>query len=98
MDHEILCQTLSAMGVTSVEWFRSYLSHRSQVVGVNNTSSDFRKIICRVPQSSILGPLLFLCYVNDMSMSISSECKLMLYAEDSTLHYSQVFKHPFIKN
>ena len=46
------------------------------------------KITCGVPQGSILGPLLFLCYVNDMSMSISGECKLMLYADDSAILYS----------
>ena len=88
VDHEILCQKLSVMGVVSVEWFRSYLSDRTQMVNVNNTSSDFQKITCGVPQGSILGPLLFLCYVNDMSMSISGECKLMLYADDSAILYS----------
>ena len=88
VDHEILCQKLSVMGVVSVEWFRSYLSDRTQMVTVNNTSSDFKKITCGVPQGSILGPLLFLCYVNDMSMSISGECKLVLYADDSAILYS----------
>ena len=85
---ESLCQKLSAMGVVSVEWFRSYLSDRTQMVNVNNTSSDFQKITCGVPQGSILCPPLFPCYVNDMSMSISGECKLMLYADDSAILYS----------
>ena len=58
------------------------------MVNVNNTSSDFQKITCGVPQGSILGPLHFLCYVNDMSRSISGECKLMLYADDSAILYS----------
>ena len=88
VDLEILCQKLSVIGVVSVEWFRSYLSDRTQMVNVNNTSSDFQKITCGVPQGSILGPLLFLCYVNDMSMSISGECKLMLYADNSAILYS----------
>ena len=87
VDHKILCQKLSAMGVVSVAWFRSYLSDRTQMVNVNYTSSDFQKITCGVLQGSILGPLLFLCYVNDMSMSISGECKLMLYADDSAILY-----------
>ena len=82
------------MGVVSVEWFRSYLSDRTQMVSVNNTSSDVQKITCGVPQGSILGPLLFLCYVNDMSMSISSECKLVLYADASTILYSH--KDPLV--
>ena len=47
VDHEILFQKLSAIGVVSVEWFRSYLSDRTQIVNVNNNSSDFQKITCR---------------------------------------------------
>ena len=76
------------MGVESVEWFRSYLSNRTQCVSVNNTMSQFEEIACGVPQGSILGPLLFLCYVNDMSTSISSKCKLILYADDSAILFS----------
>ena len=44
VDHEILCQKLRAMGVVFVEWFHFYLSDRTQMVNVNNTSSDFQKI------------------------------------------------------
>ena len=51
----------------------SYLSNRSQVVHVNKTESDPSLVTCGVPQGSILGLLLFLCYVNDMEISISSE-------------------------
>ena len=69
--------------MVSVEWFRSYLSDRTQIVNVNNTSSDFQKMTCGVPQGSTLGPLLFLCYVNDMS--ICGECKLILYADNSAI-------------
>ena len=76
------------MGVKSVEWFRSYLSGRTQAIHVNNTVSDFDNIVCGVPQGSTLGPLLFLCYVNDMSISISESCKLILYADDSAILYS----------
>ena len=45
-------------------------------------------ISCGVPQGSILGPLLFLCYINDMSISISKQCKLILYADDSAILFS----------
>ena len=70
------------------DMFESYLSGRNQFVQVNDTTSDSSPITCGVPQSSILGPLLFLCYVNDMEISISSECKLLLYADDSAILYS----------
>ena len=65
-----------------------YLSNRNQVVCVNNSQSDPPLVICGVPQGSILGPLLFLCYVNDMEISISSEIKLLLYADDSAILFS----------
>ena len=55
---------------------------------MNDTESDPLLVTCGVPQGSILGPLLFLCYINDMELSISSECKLLLYADDSAILYS----------
>ena len=64
------------MGVGSVDCFMSYLSGRNHFVQVNGNLSDSSPITCDVPQGSILGPLLFVCYVNDMTFRISSECKL----------------------
>ena len=83
VDHVILCKKLEAMGIASVDWFRSYLSNRTQLVSVNQVESDPLNVTCGVPQGSILGPLLFLCYVNDMASSV--DCKLLLYADDSAL-------------
>ena len=88
VDHDILCKKLKAMGIKSVDWFRSYLSNRNQIANVNDTESDPSLVTCGVPQGSILGPLLFLCYINDMELSISSECKLLSYADDSAILYS----------
>ena len=64
------------------------MSDRTQSVHVNDAKSDFRSVVCGVPQGSILGPLLFLAYINDMSTSISSFCKLILYADDSAILFS----------
>ena len=73
VDHLILCEVLRAMGVGSVDWFMSYLSGRNQFVQVNANLSDSSPITCGVPQDSILGSLLFLCYVNDMIIGINPE-------------------------
>ena len=83
VDFEILLSKLRIMGVKSTDWFRSYLTGRRQCVNVNGTDSEFLNVTCGVPQGSILGPTLFLCYVNDMSISL--KCKLSLYADDSAL-------------
>ena len=82
-DHSILLRKLSKMGITSVDWFRSYLSDRRQCVQVGDVCSSFLDIKCGVPQGSILGPTLFLCYINDMAMVL--KCHLALYADDSAL-------------
>jgi len=88
VNHSILCEKLSAMGIGSVEWFSSYLSERQQIVNINDVSSSSLPIKCGVPQGSILGPLLFLCYINDMSISINPDCRLLLYADDSAILFS----------
>jgi hypothetical protein len=88
VDHYILCSKLQIMGVKSTKWFEFYLTDRKQKVSVNGTESNCLTVTCGVPQGSILGPLLFLYYVNDMSISISSDCKLLLYADDSTILFS----------
>ena len=87
VDHEILCSKLECMGIDA-SWFQSYLTNRSQVVKCGGSFSESREITCGVPQGSILGPLLFLCYVNDMSISIDDDCKLILYADDSAILFS----------
>ena len=88
VNHDILCDKLKLMGLESVQWFRSYLSDRNQVVNINNVTSPPLNITCGVPQGSILGPLLFLSYVNDMIISIDPDCKLILYADDSAILFS----------
>jgi hypothetical protein len=83
VDHGVLIQKLSAMGVSSLDWFRSYLGDREQCTHVKGVDSPFLGVTCGVPQGSILGPTLFLCYVNDMPVSLN--CNLVLYADVSAL-------------
>jgi hypothetical protein len=85
VDHKILLYKLSAMGMSqkTVKWFEDYLTGRTQLVAVGEILSKPCKITCGVPQGSILGPLLFLIYVNDMPAA--TNCELLLYADDSAL-------------
>ena len=83
VDHKMLCKKLEAMGIDFTKWFESYLKGRKQMVIANETCSEMGTVTCGVPQGSILGPLLFLCYINDMPISV--KCKLLLYADDSAL-------------
>uniref|UniRef100_A0A671TKH7 Reverse transcriptase domain-containing protein n=1 Tax=Sparus aurata TaxID=8175 RepID=A0A671TKH7_SPAAU len=85
VNHDILTSKLQCMGFSNLalKWFLSYLTDRTQVCDVEVTLSEPQSIVCGVPQGSILGPLLFLLYINDMSAVV--HCKLLLYADDSAL-------------
>ena len=86
VDHDILLYKLSQYGIRghSNNFFRSYLSNRSQYTTINDTNSSKKNITCGVPQGSVLGPVLFLLYVNDLSQAIRHGTA-RLFADDTNI-------------
>jgi len=86
--HSGLLLKIKSIGIggTLFNWFESYLSNRTQRVVLDGASSDTKVIQCGVPQGSVLGPLLFLIYVNDLCDDLSSTG--YLFADDATLFNS----------
>ena len=89
INHGILIKKLECYGVRglALEWFTDYLSNRKQCVFYNSIMSDFKDVSCGVPQGSILGPLLFIIYINDIQ-KCSNLFKFILFADDTNLFAS----------
>ena len=88
VNHNILLRKLSFYGIrnSNLKWFHSYLSNRKQYISTDQGNTEMETIICGVPQGSILGPLLFLIFVNDLNKSTSLDP--IMFADDTNLFYS----------
>ena len=88
VNHSILLQKMEHYGIrgTALNWFTSYLSERQQYVSVNGNTSDQLEISCGVPQGSVLGPLLFLIYINDLP-NVSKFLSFFLFADDTNIYF-----------
>ena len=86
VDHGILLEKLKYYGIRGKahDLLSSYLCNRTQYTVINNVVSDIKPITCGVPQGSVLGPLLFLIYINDIKNCISDKC-IRLFADDTGL-------------
>ena len=89
VNHSILLSKLNAygFGCSTNNWFASYLHDRSQKCFVNNHLSDYCTLLCGIPQGTILGPLLFLIYINDLPNCLEHS-KPRMYADDIHLTFA----------
>ena len=86
VNHRILLDKLFKYGVRGLplQWFASYLRDREHCVRIGDTQSEYKTLNISIPQGSILGPLLFIIYINDFP-SVTGDLSTVLFADDTTL-------------
>ena len=87
IDHQLILKKLYNLGLerTAVLWIESYLTNRKQITKFKNFTSKEETVSSGIPQGSILGPLLFLCFTNDLASEFTDEAKMIGYADDTQL-------------
>ena len=89
VSHEKLLFKLKSYGISNkiIKWFYNFLSNRSQITRVENSFSNSSIVKSGVPQGSVLGPILFLLYINDLPSIFSSKIHIDLFADDTKLYF-----------
>ena len=87
IDHTILIKKLHMYGITgtTLKWFKHYLNSRKQCVTLKGLTSSYIDVIMGIPQGSILGPILFLLFINDFPSCIN-KCQCNIFADDAILY------------
>ena len=91
VNYDILLLKLQDMGISHMltKWIKGYLSSRQMCTKYNGYISDLKPLVCGVPQGSVVGPILFLCYVNDIvNVTNGTDTKIKLYADDTVIYRS----------